>query len=280
MRQTKQAKQLLFLLLFLAARFSLLASHVSLAAIETPLRAGHVWGLPSPNACRMSQHGSTCFYFWIWMCHRLLLPSPTCHSDSPTPAPSPAEFWQTLSPVGRAPIKFTLSCHISFMGKFCFRFIKRQTIFAIFLSDQPPSAPAPVPSPISAPPYSKFMLYAFCRSGWAYSPRRKACGLWGDVGCKVCSVRRRGGMGAVGRRLWKGRWGKEGGGAIKPKEIAASQSGSWERESLKSLLLPAATSYSVMLCLLFKYPHSACPSTIWSERELLEEEDIFVNSKM
>lgn len=254
MRQTKQAKQLLFLLLFLAARFSLLASHVSLAAIETPLRAGHVWGLPSPNACRMSQHGSTCFYFWIWMCHRLLLPSPTCHSDSPTPAPSPAEFWQTLSPVGRAPIKFTLSCHISFMGKFCFRFIKRQTIFAIFLSDQPPSAPAPVPSPISAPPYSKFMLYAFCRSGWAYSPRRKACGLWGDVGCKVCSVRRRGRMGAVGRRLWKGRLGKEGGGnkakrnCCKPKRklrkgvaeiVAASCSYQLQRYAMSSFQIPS-----------------------------------------
>lgn len=43
-------------------------------------------------------------------------------------------------------------------------------------------------------------------------------------------------------------------GAIKPKEIAASQSGSRERELLESLLLPAATS--VMLCLLFKHTFS------------------------
>lgn len=94
-----------------------------------------------------------------------------CRQPAPPPAPA------SPSPASRAPIKFTLSCHISFMGKFCFRFIKRQTIFAIFLSD-PQTSPDSrqqrhLPPQISSSSakfapfwaYSKFMLYASCRSG-------------------------------------------------------------------------------------------------------------------
>lgn len=130
-----------------------------------------------------------------------------------------------MSPGSLAPIKFTLSCHISFMGKFCFRFIKRQTIFAIFyffffsfLAKTPFDPPTPHPFPFEQ--FERIQNLCYMRRNGAFWQKDSA----------------------QGEGLWRG--GKVGGclGGNKAQRNCCKPKRKFKRESLELEPLPASCS--------------------------------------